>query len=99
MSHYQARKWLSWHRHMALVMMAQQFMLQERMINSETYPLLSCYDIQIMLCQTLPARKMDRQDIKAMMIERHRRRQAAIDSAKRRSGPAAEPKTPLDLSN
>ena len=99
MGHYQARKWLSWHRHMALVMMAQQFMLQERMINSETYPLLSCYDIQIMLCQTLPVRKMDRQAIKAMMIERHRRRQAAIESAKRRSKPATEPQAPVDLSD
>ncbi len=99
MSHYQARKWLSWHRHMALVMMAQQFMLQERMINAETYPLLSCYDIQIMLCQTLPARKMDRQTIKAMMIERHRRRQSAMDSAKRRSETTEEPRAPVDLSD
>lgn len=85
MGHYQARKWVSWHRHMALVMMAQQFMLQERMINSETFPLLSCYDIQIMLCNTLPARKVDPQTTKAMMIERHRRRQAAMESARRRT--------------
>jgi SRSO17 transposase len=98
MHHYQARKWLSWHRHMALVMMAQQFMLQERMINAETYPLLSCYDIQIMLCQTLPARKMDRRTVKAMMIERHRRRQAAMESAKRRPKPETYPPPSVGLS-
>jgi SRSO17 transposase len=28
MAQYQARQWPSWHRHMALVMMAMQFMLQ-----------------------------------------------------------------------
>jgi len=99
LGHYQARKWLSWHRHMALVMMAQQFMLEERMINAETYPLLSCYDIQIMLCHTLPARHMDQQTIKALMKERHRRRQAAMESARRRSKLKARPEAPADLSD
>ena len=99
LGHYQARKWLSWHRHMALVMMAQQFMLEERMINAETYPLLSCYDIQIMLCHTLPARHMDQQTIKALMKERHRRRQAAMESARRRSKLKVKPEAPADLSD
>ena len=99
LGHYQARKWLSWHRHMALVMMAQQFMLEERMINAETYPLLSCYDIQIMLCHTLPARNMDQQAIKALMKERHRRRQAAMESARRRSKLKARPEAPAGLSD
>jgi SRSO17 transposase len=57
MGHYQARKWASWYRHMALVMMAQQFMLQERLQKTEAYPLLSCYDIQILLATTLPSRQ------------------------------------------
>jgi len=99
LGHYQARKWLSWHRHMALVMMAQQFMLEERMINAQTYPLLSCYDIQIMLCHTLPASHMDQQTIKALMKERHRRRQAAMESARRRSKLKARPEAPADLSD
>lgn len=99
MGHYQARQWLSWHRHMALVMMAQQFMLEERLINAETYPLLSCYDIQILLCHTLPARQMDDETIRALMIERHRRRQAAIESARRRSQSKAWPEAPAALSH
>jgi len=35
MAQYQARQWQSWHRHMALVMMAMQFMLETRIDNSD----------------------------------------------------------------
>ena len=54
MAQYQARQWQSWHRHMALVMMAMQFMLQTRIEQTDVHPLLSCYDIQILLATTLP---------------------------------------------
>ncbi len=84
MGQYQARQWQSWHRHMALVMMAYQFMLQERMQNTAEYPLLSCYDIQVLLAKTLPSRQLDEETIFEQMQERHRKRQAAIDSARRR---------------
>jgi hypothetical protein len=84
MGHYQARKWASWYRHMALVMLAQQFMLQERLQKTEAYPLLSCYDIQILLATTLPSRQNNEQDVLALMKERHRKRQAAINSSRER---------------
>jgi SRSO17 transposase len=45
MAQYQARQWPSWHRHMALVMMAMLFMLHARLKHIDTHPLLSCYDI------------------------------------------------------
>ena len=38
---YQARKWRSWHHHMAMVMMAMLFMLEQRLLHKEKYPLLS----------------------------------------------------------
>jgi SRSO17 transposase len=82
MGHYQARKWASWYRHMALVMMAQQFMLQERLQNTAAYPLLSCYDIQILLATTLPSKQNNETDVLELMEERHRKRQAAIDSSR-----------------
>jgi SRSO17 transposase len=63
MGHYKARKWVSWYRHMALVMMAQQFMVQERMQNTAAYPLLSSYNIQILLATTLPSRQNDELDV------------------------------------
>jgi hypothetical protein len=54
MADYQARMWQSWHRHMAMVMMAMQFMLETRIKNAELLPLLSCYDIQILIATTMP---------------------------------------------
>lgn len=85
MAQYQARKWQSWHRHMALVMMATQFMLETRLSHAESYPMLSCYDIQILLATTLPDRRNSQEEVLRLMQERHRKRQASIDSAARRS--------------
>jgi hypothetical protein len=39
---------------MALVMMAMQFMLETRIKNAELLPLLSCYDIQILIATRCP---------------------------------------------
>lgn len=85
MAHYQARQWPSWHRHMALVMMAMLFMLQERLEHSDTHPLLSCYDIQILLATSLPDRRASQEEVLRQMQVRHQQRQALIDSANRES--------------
>ncbi|WP_419608015.1 hypothetical protein [Thiolapillus sp.] len=45
LDHYQARGWKAWQHHMALVMMAMLFMLEERVEQQEDYPLLTCSDI------------------------------------------------------
>ena len=81
MAQYQARQWPSWHRHMALVMMALQFMLQARLEHVETYPLLSCYDIQILLATTLPDRRSSQEEVMRQLRARHEKRQALIDWA------------------
>jgi len=81
MADYQARKWQSWHRHMALVMMAMQFMLETRIKNAELLPLLTCYDIQILIATTMPDRRSDADEVIRQLHERHRKRQASIDSA------------------
>jgi SRSO17 transposase len=81
MAQYQARQWPSWHRHMALVMMAMLFMLQERLEHSDIYPLLSCYDIQILLASTLPDRRLSKEEVMRQMQVRHQQRQALIDAA------------------
>ena len=44
MAQYQARQWQSWQRHMALVMMATLFMLQERLAQGSSHPLLRSAD-------------------------------------------------------
>ncbi len=37
MADYQVQKWSAWHHHMALVMMAMLFMLEERVIQKERF--------------------------------------------------------------
>jgi SRSO17 transposase len=81
MALYQARQWQSWHRHMALVMMAMQFMLETRIDYCDLHPLLSCYDIQILIATTMPDRRRDADEVIRQLHERHRKRQASIDSA------------------
>jgi SRSO17 transposase len=86
MAQYQARQWQSWHRHMALVMMAMQFMLEARLSHADMLPLLSCYDIQILLATTLPDRRYDsHEEVMRQMQIRHQKRQASTESAIRNS--------------
>lgn len=81
---YQARKWRSWHHHMALVMMAMLFMLEERILQQDNHPLLSCSDIESLLRAFLPRRDIEQDEIIQQMTKRHRKRQAAIDSQYRK---------------
>ncbi len=52
----QVRGWRGWHPHMALVMMAMLFLLEERQLHHQTRPLLSGRDIRALLNQVLPRR-------------------------------------------
>lgn len=81
MADYQARKWRSWHHHMALVSMAMLFMAEERELQREEIPLLSCNDIETLLRIFLPRRDIDPDEIVRQMEKRHRRRQASINNA------------------
>lgn len=81
---YQARKWRSWHHHMTLVMMAMLFMLEERILQKDDHPLLSCSDIESLLRAFLPRRDVEHDEILRQMEKRHRNRQAAIESKYRK---------------
>lgn len=78
---YQVRGWLAWHHHMALVMMAMLFMLEERLIHKQSAPLLSCSDIEILLSHFLPRRDSTHEEVIRQMKARHRARQRSIDAA------------------
>lgn len=84
MADYQVRKWTAWHHHMALVMMAMLFMLSERVYHKNTYPLLSCADIEELLAHFLPRRDVTEKEVIFQLEKRHRQRQKAIDSYTRR---------------
>jgi SRSO17 transposase len=80
MADYQVRKWSSWHHHMALVMMAMLFMLSEKIAHKETYPLLSCADIEDLLTHFLPRRDITKEEVIFQLEQRHLQRQKAIES-------------------
>jgi SRSO17 transposase len=80
MADYQVRKWSAWHHHMALVMMAMLFMLSERIHHKDTYPLLSCADIEDLLARFLPRRDVSEEEVVFQLEQRHRQRQKAIQS-------------------
>lgn len=73
MADYQFRKWSAWHHHMALVMMAMLFMLDERIRHQGTYPLLSCSDIEELLARFLPRRDVTEKEIILQLEHRHRK--------------------------
>lgn len=84
MADYQARNWKAWHHHMALVMMALLFLLQQRQKHQTTHPLLTAKDLKILLVHTLPRCDASLEEIVALMEHRHRLRESATDSAYRR---------------
>ena len=79
MADYQIRGWLAWHHHIALCMMAQHFILTQKLLLKEDIPLLSAYDIRMMLIKQL----MDKQKTDADLIDqlaiRHQQRQRDIN--------------------
>lgn len=81
---YQVRGWQGWHHHMALVMMAMLFLLEEQMLHKEDIPLLSYHDITILLAHFLPRRDITFDEVLRQMEHRHRQRQSSIDSAYKR---------------
>ncbi len=96
MADYQVRKWPAWHHHMALVMMTTLFMLTERINHEDSYPLLSCADIEELLSHFLPRRDVTKAEIIKQLEDRHRKRQAAIESHTRNSEQNKGPRTGVD---
>jgi len=80
MADYQVQKWSAWHHHMALVMMAMLFMLEERLSQKEDYPLLSCADVENLLAKFLPRRDVGEAEVIRQLEESHKRRKRAIQS-------------------
>jgi SRSO17 transposase len=85
MADYQARGWVAWHHHMALVMLALLFLLKERKFHAKTLDLLSCQDIVALLDIYLPRVDRTKQAVIDSMNRRHAKRRAAIQSARRRA--------------
>jgi SRSO17 transposase len=79
MSEYQVRGWLAWHHHMAMVMMSMFFVLSEKMLYHDQYPLLSTYDVRQFIIHTYANKINSVEDVLEQMKERHKQRKLAID--------------------
>ena len=84
MAEYQVRRWQAWHHHMALVMIATMFLAKERIAHRETAELLSCRDLVEIMRHRLPTKIVTDEDLAASIIDRHRRRHQAMESAYRK---------------
>jgi SRSO17 transposase len=92
MADYQARGWLAWHHHMALVLLAMLFMLRQRIEHAETIELLSCQDIVELLNVYLPRADRTKEAVLRNIERRHRKRKEAIEYARGKK-PFANPRT------
>jgi SRSO17 transposase len=90
MGEYQLRHWVGWHHHMAMVMLALFFMLQQKILLASELPLLSAEDIAWVIEYYLPRPQATEEDVQKSLARRHRRRQIDIDSRKRRNPPRLE---------
>jgi SRSO17 transposase len=81
MAQYQARRWESWHHHMALVVATALFMVEMRMDSVDMYPLLSCYDIRLLLMHVLPNRRSDVEELIRQMEYRHQQRKLSMSES------------------
>ncbi len=86
MAEYQARKWRAWHHHMTLVAMSLLFLLEERFAQQDSYPLLSCSDIETLLKTTLPRRDLELEEVIRQMEKRHQKRLDAMEAKYRKQG-------------
>ena len=53
--HYEMRSWMGWHHHMLLVSLAHHFLVRLRILFQEQAPVLTIYQVRILLCSVLPS--------------------------------------------
>lgn len=80
MADYEVRGWDGWHRHMALVMMAQYFLSLEMIDNKNEIPLLSPRDIMEILAIFLPKKEVTIESVIREMQLRHIQREKTKQS-------------------
>jgi len=78
LAEYQFRGWLVWHHHMAMVMMAQNFILQEKLHNKNEMPLLMAGDIREILIHHLPENNYTREELEYLIKVRQEKRRRDI---------------------
>lgn len=72
---YQVRGWLAFHHHVSLCLLAQLFILKEKILFKEELPQLSAYDVREIMVRTYATKyQEDEQEVYRQMNKRHRQR-------------------------
>lgn len=79
MSDYQVRKWNGWHHHHALVLMAQLFLLKQKIANQQDAPIMSLRDARILIITNLFDTSQNKETRSEQIKKRHIKRQKDID--------------------
>ena len=77
---YQARNWNAWHHHMALIMMAMLYLVDQKITRKQHMPLYTVADVVYLLIHVLPGKVRSPQDAERVIEERHKRRRQAMES-------------------
>jgi SRSO17 transposase len=77
---YQALGWRAWHHHVAMVMVAMLFIVEQRIAQTPALELLTPRDIVEMLRETLPRKPEGKDALVERINQRHQRRRGAIES-------------------
>lgn len=80
MADYQARGWLAWHHHMAMVALAQRFLLNEKTGDCRQIELLSAQDVVEALTVLLPRKDTTIDQVLGIIGKRHLKRRSARSS-------------------
>jgi SRSO17 transposase len=79
MSDYQIRKWIGWHHHQSLVMLASLFLLKEKIESENEFPLMSVRDARILIIIELFGTEEQYNKRLEQMKIRHYKRKKDID--------------------
>lgn len=71
MAEYQVRGWKAWHHHMAMCMMAQAYVLSEKILHRDGLPLLGAYDIRQVIMETYARKAQGYDGVLAQITYRH----------------------------
>jgi SRSO17 transposase len=77
---YQAVRWLAWHHHVTMVMLAMLFIAEQRVAHLPVLDLLSPRDIVEILKETLPRKSEGMRSLVTRINLRHKQRRGSIES-------------------
>jgi len=79
LDHFQTRKWMAWHHQVALNMLLLLFIFKEKLLNFDTVPLLSAWDLRQIIDVAFSSTNERLEKIIDQIFERHKIRQMDIN--------------------